>query len=268
MSTHVYFVYIFACISISILIVILILYSVHWCLIVRRHFLLVNVQEAEQSQIDKLSSKLFIEESNRVASCFGYVIFCAHPDSQNFSTLLLCHCKLIKFRASLLKERHVQESGNMEVETTHSTTCLAHPNAARSPPSTTLETTTTADMGASCSRDHRSCQAKSLLVVVNRLQSVYLLLASTESLHNAHKVTNAPYCMPFNYKCPICLVKFHLDEDIVVLSCQHGFHKECLNQSLLECASCPCCKSCRNMKSLRTGQKIPQTWKSLCESVV
>ena len=212
---------------------------------------------------------MFREESNRVASCFGYIVFCAYPDSQNFSSLLLCHCKLIKYRTSLFKDRENSSNNNNNNNNGDAENNSNNNNNNNNNDNENELDLTPITTEAGCSRENHRCQAKSLLVVVNRLQSVYLLLASTESLHKTHTTIASggvsSHCIPFNYKCPICCVRFDVDEDIVVLSCQHGFHKECLNRTLLEAAACPCCKSVRNMESLRTGQKVPQVWRNLCD---
>ena len=47
-----------------------------------------------------------------------------------------------------------------------------------------------------------------------------------------------------NISCPICLEEFEDNEEIIVLSCSHGFHEQCLRQWLERKADtcCPLCK--------------------------
>ena len=68
---------------------------------------------------------------------------------------------------------------------------------------------------------------------------------------------------PFNSSCPICLDDFELDEEIALLACHHGYHKDCLNKALRQNATCPYCKSESNVRTFRVAEEIPLLWQTM-----
>jgi len=68
---------------------------------------------------------------------------------------------------------------------------------------------------------------------------------------------------PFNSSCPICLDDFELDEEIALLACHHGYHKDCLNKALRQNATCPYCKSESNLRTFRVAEEIPLLWQTM-----
>lgn len=237
MSSHIYPLYAVGCIMILILVITSIIYIVQWYKGLKRHFLLIKLGDVEEVntngshiecttadgfEVRTLSTSLFIMDSNRLLSCFGYVIFCAHPESLHLSNILLCHCKLIKFIG---------------------------PNRKDSTESATQ------------SNYQQVLGAKQILAVINKLEAKYIELSNTETLCTE---VNMLCVVPFNTVCPICLIKFVLNEEIVLLFCNHGFHKDCLTSTLLQKESCPFCHSCSSILLYRKGEKMPSFWKSLC----
>ncbi|XP_065661355.1 uncharacterized protein LOC136084698 [Hydra vulgaris] len=45
-----------------------------------------------------------------------------------------------------------------------------------------------------------------------------------------------------NSECTICLEDFYLNENVVLLSCGHSYHKGCIENWLLVKNNCPLCK--------------------------
>lgn len=81
--------------------------------------------------------------------------------------------------------------------------------------------------------------------------------------HNQQQQTLVIFNEPFNSSCPICLDDFEFDEEIALLTCHHGYHKDCLNKALRQNASCPYCKSESNVRAFRVSEEIPLLWQSL-----
>merc|ERR1711934_1157636 len=56
--------------------------------------------------------------------------------------------------------------------------------------------------------------------------------------------------------CAICLADFELGEESRRLQCRHLFHRECLDEWLRNCSTCPLCND--DVMSPRSALTLPQ----------
>tara|TARA_B100000131_G_scaffold301151_1_gene323102 strand:- start:176 stop:775 length:600 start_codon:yes stop_codon:yes gene_type:complete len=58
-----------------------------------------------------------------------------------------------------------------------------------------------------------------------------------------NELNNIKYNSENNDMCPICYEKFNTGENVILLNCNHNFHKDCVEKWLCECSNtCPLCK--------------------------
>tara|TARA_Y100000591_G_C21779793_1_gene670337 strand:+ start:160 stop:753 length:594 start_codon:yes stop_codon:yes gene_type:complete len=58
-----------------------------------------------------------------------------------------------------------------------------------------------------------------------------------------NELNNIKYNSENNDMCPICYEKFNTGENVILLNCNHNFHKDCIEKWLCECSNtCPLCK--------------------------
>mmetsp|Transcript_7464 Transcript_7464/g.11159 ORF Transcript_7464/g.11159 Transcript_7464/m.11159 type:complete len:165 (-) Transcript_7464:137-631(-) len=85
-------------------------------------------------------------------------------------------------------------------------------------------------------------KAYSLYCVYNRVES-----SKSEGglkLCQIEQLKSSVYNGSTHSTCAICLTDFEQNEGVVILpSCQHTFHRKCLNEWLLRKTACPLCKN-------------------------
>lgn len=62
---------------------------------------------------------------------------------------------------------------------------------------------------------------------------------------NGRKSNEKPYSKQHfsaDAECPICLCSLQTDRSVSLYKCQHGFHKECIDQALNKASKCPICR--------------------------
>ncbi|KAI5176036.1 hypothetical protein PAEPH01_2226 [Pancytospora epiphaga] len=68
------------------------------------------------------------------------------------------------------------------------------------------------------------------------------------------KLSSAKYTKDMDLpNCPVCLDEFVEEQEIRILSCRHGFHKECIDAWLIHTLKCPICR-----KSVSSMSEAPQ----------
>ena len=158
------------------------------------------------------------------------------------SNVLLCECKLVKFKNVFLL-RKKQDSN----------TIIAKRKEIELPPEYSDEIDNRSD-----TENHLS-----ILSIDNSLESEYIITNSNDLLETATLETIVPTNDPFNSSCPICLEDFEIEENIILLACHHGYHKDCLRDSLRSSASCAYCKSKSNMRTYSIAEEMPLLWQNL-----
>ena len=197
---------------------------------VRSRVVWIPNQQVEQN-ISALTSELFPIVPNRMFRCFGYMVFLLPSNLQHTSNILLCQCKMVRYQ-------------NVFVENIGSNNDLESIRKSIDDPDEIFNESNL-----------------SILSIDNTLESEYVITPSVGDTSTLQTII--PANEPFNSSCPICLEDFITHEEIVLLICHHGYHKDCLSKSLRRSASCPYCKSKSNIRTFRIGEEMPLLWRNL-----
>lgn len=238
MAYYTYPVYVLASLIVFILCIIFLIYFLHLynCLKSRVIFIRVQEGDGDPMQFTSTTADLFPVPVNRVYKCLGYVMFFLPSNLHQASSVLLCQCKLVKFKKVFLGK-------------------VKHANTIRSRQKEIEEISHHSDDSSDTENQ------LSILSIDNSLESEYMFMSNDDDETCLTEIV--PSNDPFNSSCPICLEDFVLDEEIILLVCHHGYHKECLRSSLRTSASCPYCKSKSNMRTFRVGEEMPLLWQNL-----
>uniref|UniRef100_A0A7M5WY47 RING-type domain-containing protein n=1 Tax=Clytia hemisphaerica TaxID=252671 RepID=A0A7M5WY47_9CNID len=349
MAYYVYPVYVLASLIVLILSIIFTIYSMHFYKFVKSRIVFIKL-EPEENNLNNWTFDLYPFTSSRIWKVFGYAIVCLPATFQQASTILVCQCKVIKFKTVLPKTCCDETKGMITpalkkkflptIEDEHDSVCkknqLLEPNQ---PPIITVKTcckneeindeqtddckdelendvsyddknikeseplkSSNAESGVkqlteeperkktslpgkiiqSFRKNHlrsniSESRPKSTIISIdpeepnsindpnisimsidNLCESEYFIIPEAKPLQ-----TLVVFNEPFNSSCPICLDDFELDEEIALLACHHGYHKDCLNKALRQNASCPYCKSESNVRTFRVSEEIPLLWQTM-----
>ena len=361
MAYYVYPVYVLATLIVLILTIIFIIYTLHFYKFVKSRIVFIKL-ESEDNNLNNWTFDLYPFTSSRIWKVFGYAIVCLPATFQQASTILVCQCKVIKFKTVLPKSvcddtkgivtpalvkkkfapiKDVNEEGgesndcgskaNHVLKTApspgiviekahkneetvddkeHDCKCLhnndssvlkANENLMDRLRTNTISTETLKQPEkAGKQRPEDCCEQQkktvkslpgkimqslrkspgrspsrpkstvidvnpeandpniSIMSIDNLCESDYFIIPEAKPLQKL-----VVFNEPFNSSCPICLDDFELDEEIALLACHHGYHKDCLNKALRQNASCPYCKSESNVRAFRVAEEIPLLWQTM-----
>lgn len=361
MAYYVYPVYVLATLIVLILSIIFIIYTMHFYKFVKSRIVFIKL-ESEDNNLNNWTFDLYPFTSSRIWKVFGYAIVCLPATFQQASTILVCQCKVIKFKTVLPKsvcddtkgivtpamvkkkfapikdvdENNIEsnvcgekanhalkmrpspqivvekacENEEMAETKEHDCKCLHNnPSSALKVSEGLMErlrahTISTENLKQSetaakqlpedCSDQQKKTMSSlpgklmqslrkspgrsparpkstvinvdpeanehniSIMSIDNLCESDYFIIPEAKPLQKL-----VVFNEPFNSSCPICLDDFELDEEIALLACHHGYHKDCLNKALRQNASCPYCKSESNVRAFRVSEEIPLLWQTM-----
>ena len=360
MAYYVYPVYVLATLIVLILSIIFIIYTLHFYKFVKSRIVFIKL-ESEDNNLNNWTFDLYPFTSSRIWKVFGYAIVCLPATFQQASTILVCQCKVIKFKTVLPKsvcdevkgtvtpallkkkfphlptvkdleedktdfspqividepeddvsklegETHLghkcncglvstslkvnggneekNNNNNLSTESitendslkrqseTVSTNKQLHScceqkkptipekimQSLRKSPARSLARpkSTVINMNPPEQQDNGNDPNISIMSIDNLYESDYFIIPEAKPLQKL-----VVFNEPFNSCCPICLDDFELDEEIALLACHHGYHKDCLNKALRQNSSCPYCKSESNVRAFKVAEEIPLLWQTM-----
>ena len=66
--------------------------------------------------------------------------------------------------------------------------------------------------------------------------------ASQAAVASLSRTSIQPSDVAQSSKCPVCLLPFDVDEEVVLMPCKHRFHEGCMLPWLQKTNSCPVCR--------------------------